>query len=160
MAMITSIFISNLKPYVNAEYIADVLDRRGIAKVSRIAIETEKSSYKKAWVDINEWHDTEDAYQFIKSLREKAESQVVFHSIKNADWHVEINTDLSAAKNAQTVSLFRPYHYLQPTYEDFFEITSEYDDDSEVVMELPDISQRSYLRTNEELMMLHLPRHN
>jgi hypothetical protein len=154
--MITSIFMTNLKQYVNAEYIADVLQRRGIAKVSRIAIETEPTGCKKAWVDINEWLDTEAAYQFIKSLRNKEETLVRFYSISHADWRVEINTDLSAAKNAQTVSLFRPYHYLHATYEDFFGPDTDTDDDQ---LDVPIFNTDFQYKSREELMLLHLPRH-
>jgi hypothetical protein len=72
MSVINNLFI----PCVDASYPAhDLIDAfylSGIATVSEVDYEPyidEDCLYNRAYLEVHEWHDTEAAYEFIKSLR-------------------------------------------------------------------------------------------
>jgi hypothetical protein len=102
MNAITSLYIPHVEPYYSADYVADILDRNGIAKVSKIAFEL-NNKYKRAWIDIKAWHDTDAAYNFINMLRNPSREVRLVHC-GDYWWSVKINkfphkTDSSKAKN-------------------------------------------------------------
>ena len=68
MNAVTSIYIPCIETEFNAEFIADVFDRNGIAQISRVFIEPNKNDsnkYNRAYVGIKLWHDNETAFNFI-----------------------------------------------------------------------------------------------
>lgn len=88
--IIESLFIPFVELYVDADYIMDVFYTNSIASVSRVTFENDGSAYKRAYVDIYEWHDSEIAYNFIKRLKEgKIETRLI-HSDDDW-WNVKIN---------------------------------------------------------------------
>lgn len=97
---IRSLYIAHIERSITAEYIADVLEKSGIATVSRIAIEANKSRYRKglpklyqAFVDIEYWHDTECALNFLRRLRNNSQETRLIHSYQSEDWWVvQVNT--------------------------------------------------------------------
>jgi len=106
MNAITSLYFAHIEPHFSAEYVADSLDRNGIAMVSKIAFEFYKG-YKRAWVDIKAWHDTEAAFNIIARLRNPSVEARFVHSDDDW-WAVEINkfphkTDSSKAKTQLTI---------------------------------------------------------
>jgi hypothetical protein len=93
---VASIYIPHFEKTFDPNFIAISLDKKGIAKVSRIAIESYPKNHplhnscQKAYVDIKEWHDTESAYNFIKRLVNSRLETRFNHSDDNW-WVVHIN---------------------------------------------------------------------
>lgn len=112
MNAITSIYIPRIENVFNAEFIADVFDRNGIAQVSRVYIEPYKSimqnglnGYNRAYIAVKSWHDTEAAYNFIERLRNPNREARIVYSDDNW-WPVDINkypTKLASNKRVLTV---------------------------------------------------------
>lgn len=97
MSPISSIYIPHVEKKYTAEFIAEVFLKNGIAKVSRVAIETYKNNintdldkYKQAYVEIESWCETETAYNFIQRLKTPfLEARLVYED--DFWWSVEIN---------------------------------------------------------------------
>lgn len=96
MNAITSIYIPRIENVFNAEFIADVFNRNGIAQVSRVYIEPYKSimtnglKYNRAYIGIKTWHDTEAAFNFIERLRNPTREARIFYGDDNW-WQVDVN---------------------------------------------------------------------
>jgi hypothetical protein len=109
MNAITSIYIPCIDTGFNAKFIADVFDRNGIAHVSRVYIEPTLlksknglSRWNRAYIDINYWHDTEAAYNFIYRLRSlNREARIVYD--EDNWWPVEINKNPSKLASIKRV---------------------------------------------------------
>jgi len=130
MNIITSIYIPHMETHYSAEYIADVLDRSGIAKISKVAFEL-KNKYKRAWVDIKSWYDTESAFNFLKRLRNPSSEARFIHSNEQW-WSVEINkfphkTDSSLVKSQ--LIIFQELKYNNSGNDDDLTCDSTIDDD-------------------------------
>lgn len=97
MSFINSIYISRVEKKYSAEFIAELLRKSGLAKVSKIAIEPYKSSlkpgtikYNHVYVEIKSWIETEAAYNFIQRLKNpNRETRLVYED--DFWWTVEIN---------------------------------------------------------------------
>lgn len=91
-----SIMIHNVKPEYTAKYIASIMLTREIAKISSITLipqMTNKDIYYVAYIDIDSYCDTEEAYNFIKNL--KSSSFTFYHDNNKSDddvWVFDINT--------------------------------------------------------------------
>ena len=80
-------------PCVDAGYSAlDLIDAfydNGIATISRVAYKPyilNKTLYYRAYINVYEWHDTESAYNFIKSLQTpRKETRFVY---QDDNWYV------------------------------------------------------------------------
>jgi hypothetical protein len=96
MNAVTSLYIPHVEKHFNAEYIADIFSKNGLAQVSRVYIEPYKTNinnrlnYNRAYIQIDSWHETEAAYCFIKRLRNPRIEARVFHSGDDW-WAVDIN---------------------------------------------------------------------
>ena len=112
MNAITSIYIPRIDTGFNAEFIADVFDRNGIAHVSKVYIEPTLLKSKNgmshcnhAYIGINYWHDTEAAYNFIYRLRSlNREARIIYD--EDNWWSVEINKNprkLASIKRVLTI---------------------------------------------------------
>lgn len=128
MFPITSIYIPYVDKSFNAEFIANTIEKNGIAKVSSIAIEPYKSSYvsivkngiaqyNRVYIGIKSWQDTEAAYNFIYRLRNSnRETRLIYND--DDWWRVEINYQedklLTNNDTSRVVTLFEdltPYDY-------------------------------------------------
>jgi hypothetical protein len=98
MTTITSIYIPKIDIKFNAEFIAEIFDRNGIAEISRIYIEPfttiiknkEGNNFNRAYIEIKSWYDTENAYNFIECIRNPVkEARIVYGH--NSWWTAEIN---------------------------------------------------------------------
>ena len=113
MNAITSIYIPHVENHFNAEYVADVFDRNGIAQVSRIFIEpydasmkTRYNIYNHVYVQINNWHETEAAYRFIQRLHNPTTETRIVHSDDNW-WLVKINANpAKLSSNVHGLTIF------------------------------------------------------
>ena len=113
MNAITSIYIPRIENVFNAEFIADVFNRNGIAQVSRVYIEPYKSiiknglnGYNRAYIGIKSWHDTEAAFNFIARLRNPSREARIVYSDDNW-WPVDINKyPTKLASNKRVLTLF------------------------------------------------------
>jgi len=110
MNPITSIYIPHIEASFNAEFIASIFERNGIAQVSRIYIEPCKTimknednknknrhnynsnniNYNNVYIEIHSWYDTENAYNVIESIRDPyKEARIVYGH--NNWWTAHIN---------------------------------------------------------------------
>lgn len=112
MKAITSIYIPRIETVFNAEFIADVFDDKGIAKVSKVYIEPYKSimknglNYNRAYIGIKSWHDTEAAFNFIERLRNPSREARIVYSDDNW-WPVDINKyPAKLASNKRVLTVF------------------------------------------------------
>lgn len=113
MTAITSIYIPRIETVFNAEFIADIFDRNGIAKVSRVYIEPYKSliknglnNYNRAYIAIKTWYDTEAAFNFIDRLRNPTREARLIYSDDNW-WPVDINNNTTKlASNKRVLTVF------------------------------------------------------
>ena len=112
MNAITSIYIPRIERNFNAEFIANVFDRNGIAKVSRVYIEPYKytknglnNNYNRAYIAIKFWYDTEAAFNFLGRLRKpNREARLVYRD--DNWWSININkypTKLTGSKRVLTL---------------------------------------------------------
>ena len=139
MNAVTSIYIPCIETEFNAEFIADVFDRNGIAQISRVFIEPNKNDsnkYNRAYVGIKLWHDTETAFNFISRLRDPNREVRLVYSDDNW-WPVDINKyPNKLASNKRVLTLFEEkyvdcYDELSATHvtsdedEDFIQIDAE-----------------------------------
>jgi hypothetical protein len=105
MNPITSIYIPHIEARFNAEFIASIFERNGIAQVSRIYIEpctiimkneANKNknnydyNYNNAYIEILCWYDTETAYNFIECLRNPCKEARIICGHNNW-WTAHIN---------------------------------------------------------------------
>ena len=97
MNTINSIYIPFVEQGVTSEYIMDVFASNEIATVSRITLipyvsrsKYSEERYSQAFIDIDTWHETEVAYNFIQSLRDFSKETRFTYSSTNW-WTVEIN---------------------------------------------------------------------
>ena len=118
-AIVSTIVISGITEGYTSEYIANVLWKQGLAQVSRITmlpyLEHESNTMCfTAYADIQQWADTEAAFNFIKRLEHTFVARIVHHD--DDAWHVRLNTRY----NANDVHLFayatnfNTQYYLQP----------------------------------------------
>jgi len=93
MTPISSIYISRIDCSFSARFIADVFDKNGIAKVSRVYIKPNrgyKTKYNRVYIGIKTWHETEAAYNFISRLRNPSrEARIIYSGDKW--WPVNID---------------------------------------------------------------------
>jgi hypothetical protein len=112
MKAITSIYIPRIEKKINAEFIANVFDRNGIAKVSKVYIEPYKyiknglnNNYNRAYIAIKFWYDTEAAFNFLGRLRKpNREARLVYRD--DNWWPIDINkypTKLTGSKRVLTL---------------------------------------------------------
>jgi len=94
---IKSIYIPHVEEGITAEYIIDVFYLNDIATVSKITLIPHASAskytgetYSRAFVDINNWHETEAAYDFIRQLH-RTDEETRFNHTCDSWWLVKIN---------------------------------------------------------------------
>lgn len=90
-----NIMINCVKPEYTAKYIANTMLSKEIAKINSITLIPQISNsdiYQIAYIDIESYCDTEEAYAFIKNL--KNGSVMFYHNDMNSDdvWIIENNT--------------------------------------------------------------------
>ena len=86
MSVIKSLYVEFIELYVDANYIMNLFYISDIATISRITMHQDESAYKRAYVEIYEWHDSEVAYNFIKRLKNPNVETKLIHS--DDDWWV------------------------------------------------------------------------
>ena len=136
----TNIMISDIKSQFTSEYIANVLWKREIAKVSSITlipqIKNEEISYI-AYIDIDSFCDTEVAYDFVCHM--SADNFAFCHNesdMENTDnfWIVEKNTHNSGNLHVGSyTTAFMPHFFKYDIVEagsEFYQIDPNYDDES------------------------------
>ncbi len=97
MTTITSLIIPRIDADISAKFITDTFDKNGIAKVSSVY---KYSDY--TCVNIETWHDTKKAHDFIGRLRDHPTHGVrLFYNDDNC-WSVKINNEI----------MLRPYLYM------------------------------------------------
>jgi hypothetical protein len=96
MSVVSSVYIRHVEKHINADYILKVFSSNDIAKVGKVVFEAYKKTnknkqlYKHAYVEIENWHDTEAAYNFIKRLQNPQKETRIIHNDDNW-WLVEVN---------------------------------------------------------------------
>jgi hypothetical protein len=89
MTTIKSLYIPHVEKQFNAEFIADLFSKNGLARVSKVYL---KPNYRhnRAYIEIESWKETEVAYSFIKRLRNPSAEARLVYSDDNW-WVTEIN---------------------------------------------------------------------
>jgi hypothetical protein len=76
-----AIILNNVSTYLTAEVIAKSLYNSGMLTVKNITDFLNNSYSKTVMIQIEEWHDTEEAYHVIKNLRHTGESEIETNEI-------------------------------------------------------------------------------
>jgi hypothetical protein len=160
MAPIQSIFIPYIQPYWTPELIATFLYDSGIASSAKMEVYTsmiDEYECKSALIEINQWLDTEDAYEFICSL--KFNGSVVV-DISDEFWIVYMETksehliDLLVGEPTETYFSIRDFEQYDSMLEEIFEDSAnmeeiekqldikdqDYNDDVSTVLDEDDVS--------------------
>jgi hypothetical protein len=154
-AIISSIIISGITEGYTSEYIANVLWKQGLAQVNRITMvpyldhETNTICFT-AYADIQEWADTEAAFNFIKRLDKTFVARIVHND--DDSWHVRITTRYNANHNVHLYAYatnFNTQYFYSPfekgeenTLREKMEDKEEYeleDEDEDYCQEMEDI---------------------
>jgi hypothetical protein len=120
MTTITSIYIPQIESKFDAEFIANVFHKNGLAQISKIYIEPCKSNtknglknqyyinnYNNAYIEIGSWYNTETANNFIECMLNPSKEARIIYGYNNW-WKVYINNypDKLASKN-QVLTIFK-----------------------------------------------------
>jgi hypothetical protein len=169
MNTITSIYIPHVEKGYDPINLARLLDRLGIAKVSKIALEkydksneSHYNNFQKAYVEIKFWHDTEIAYNFIQRLKSPNVEARLVHSDDNW-WAVSVNkfphkTEFS--NNLRTLTIFEQDEAVQ-SFERYdsdgsYDTDEDYDSDGEPIewIPLPQMDQEVYHNSGQFITYL------
>lgn len=122
---IDSIMILFIEPQYTAEYIANVFWRQLIAQVGIITLLTYVKNnhiYSMAYITIDEWHDTENAYNFIQRLKNPNLETRIVHSEDNW-WPVYISNYINPREFiGPEKTIFNTFYFKSKReYEDQYE---------------------------------------
>jgi hypothetical protein len=136
---IRSFVIKSVEANIRANYIADVLYKQNIAKVSTISLIPYLKSdtvFQTAYITVAEWEDSESAYEFIQQLKYFKEDIPLVHQNNNW-WSVTINNHNSGDMNLYTYSTLFPQNYfnIEEQEEQEEQIADIYLDDWELTNE-------------------------
>jgi len=101
MPAIKSLLITLVEDKHSAQYIADIFNIKELAKVSRILLlpysvimKVENMRGSMAFIDIEEWYDTEAAWDLIRDLNDSDISVKTVHYSYETSWSVARNPNL------------------------------------------------------------------
>jgi hypothetical protein len=128
---IKSVMINCVESQYTQEYIANVFWRQCIAKVSSITLIPYLKNgcvYNIAYITIDEWCASENAYNFIKRLNDQTkETRIVHHD--DEWWPVEINTHNNGDMDVGVyTTVFTPDYFERKEFE-----TADSDEEETVV---------------------------
>lgn len=121
---ISSLYLPAVEKHFTAYDIAMFFHTDNILIPSVISIEYGRES-NSVYIGIQQWHDTEAAYNFIMSLSNPA-IETLYGNGEGGSWVVEVN--VYSHKLVNTGSKNRSVHYLAPSY---FAYEEEADDDEQ-----------------------------
>jgi hypothetical protein len=124
---IKSLIIPFVENIYTAEYIANAFWYQGVARVSRITLLPDlylNIVYYMAYVEVEEWFDTEFAYNFIYNLKYSNKIAILNHN-DELFWQVGINTHNSG-------NLFL-YSYTSDFHKSFFIKDDVYNKENEII---------------------------
>ena len=105
MPAIKSLLITLVEDKHSAQYIADIFNIKELAKVSRILLlpysvimKVENMRGSMAFIDIEEWYDTEAAWDLIRDLNDPDISVKTVHYSYETSWSVARNPNLLIPK--------------------------------------------------------------
>ena len=139
MAPIQSIFIPFIKPYWTPELIATFLYESGIAlsgKMEVFSSMVDEYEFKSAIIEINQWSDTEDAYEFICSLNFNGSSML---DVSDEYWIIykepktEHLIDLLVGEPTITYFNIQDYDQYDSMAEEMFEDDANMDEIEEII---------------------------
>jgi hypothetical protein len=140
MNAVTSLYIPHVEKHYNAEFIADLFSKNDLAQVSMVYIEPYKTimnnriKYNRAYVQIESWHETEAAYNFIKNLRNpNAEARLVYSG--DNWWVVDINKNPTKFNSDRVLTVF-----AKPIEDEILEEFEE-DNDSYSTIAVADVDE-------------------
>ena len=138
---INSIIIPLIEPEYTAEYIANVFWCQLIAQVGIITLLTyvkNQTIYSVAYITIDHWHDTENAYNFIQRLKNpKLEARIVHK--EDYWWAVYINKHKQFERIiGSDITIFNT-HYFKTTIQDDEDQDQDQEDElTSLIMETSD----------------------
>jgi hypothetical protein len=93
--MFNNLMITCVEKEYTSEYIANVFWNQQLARVKNVTLiayirTSDNELYYVAYIDIDQWCDTEAAYNFVNRLKEGKEPRIVHHD--EEWWPVALNT--------------------------------------------------------------------
>ena len=123
MSPITSFYIPCVENFITADFIANVFYKNGIAKVSKILFEPIKKhlsknkkniiskKYKRAFILVHYWLDTENAYNFIQRLINNS-LETRFQYGDDQWWPIYNNLDITKfSTNTRILTIYSHEHF-------------------------------------------------
>ena len=148
-SIVSTIVISGIEEGYTAEYIANTLWKQGLAQVKCITMLPYIEHYTNtihytAYTDIQEWSDTEAAFNFIKRLTRTNTARIVHHD--DLHWHASFTPDYNANRNELlqhlathfNTSYFHKFHFSQEDEYEDEELEDEYEELEDEYEELED----------------------
>lgn len=153
MAPIQSIFIPYIQPYWTPELIATFLYENGIALSAKMVVYTsiiDEYEFKSALIEINQWSDTEDAYDFICSLKFNGSAVL---NVSDEFWIIykepksEHLIDLLVGEPTETYFTIHDFDQYDSMLEELFEDNANLE---EIEQELKDMDEVSTVLDEQE----------
>jgi hypothetical protein len=161
---ITSIVIPFIEPEYTAEFIANVFWKQLIAQVGIITLLTytrNKIIYSMAYITIDEWHDSENAYNFIQRLKNPNIETRLVHSEDNW-WTVYINTNnnyngYKLITGLDTTTIFNTYYFKSSKEDELTISTRALSDDTQETIDTEDTEWNEAYNTLSQINHTNFP---
>jgi hypothetical protein len=101
---------------ISHDYIACAFWDNQIAKVSKITVlpyTKNNETFYMAYINIEEWCDTESAFHFIKQLKDTSKETHLYHKADEW-WNVEVNTHNNGELNVGRYTVNYDSEFFQP----------------------------------------------
>lgn len=161
---IKSVMILCVESQYTQEYIANVFWEQYIAKVSSITLIPYIKNleiYNIAYITINEWCDSEIAYNFINSLDDSSKEVSIMYDYENDKWwSVQLNTHNNGDINGYDYTVKFNSEFYKINDENYMsESCSELDDEtvSETCSELDETVSETSTELDEDLVNMIWP---
>ena len=107
MFAIKTVFLPHVHKLFDAEFVANIFEKNGIAKVNKVYFEPNNECYNRVYIGIDTWQETETAYSFINRLRSSnKETRIVYQD--DDWWTVQINKyPHKLDKNNRVLTVFK-----------------------------------------------------
>jgi hypothetical protein len=146
---IKSLCIDCMDSFYTADYIMNQFYNNHIASINRVTllpIRMTSGISNKAYIDIAYWHESETAYNFIKSLKNPhLENRFLHNSVEGLWWKVVINYKLYITQDPR----FKKYTHINTAF--------EYQNEIEVALD-KNIKKISILTNKSRVLLKGLPK--
>lgn len=85
---ISTLYLPTVDRGYDEMYIAKAFENAGIARLHSVAVESTNHQYNRVYVEIDYWHDTEIAYNFMMRLKNPLTETRIIHNNENELWWI------------------------------------------------------------------------